>query len=244
MAWRRFHFDIVDSTNDRAFAAIEAGTARHGDLFIAGSQTAGRGTRGRRWESRPGGLYVSAVVESPDLPAPGAWTIAGALAVHDVAIASGVDAALDWPNDLVGPGGAKIAGVLAESRGLGAGRPALFVVGVGLNVAGVPREIRMQRPVASLRELGGDLGVDAAGDQLAGALEARIGAMTESPTEEYRAFFERSLGAHEPVGVTVGETEVRGTWTDLTPDQGLRIAADDGRIRHVSIAHARDVRRR
>ena len=77
LPWRRFHHEVVPSTNDLAFAALEAGEARHGDTFIAAAQTAGRGTRGRTWESAIGGLYLSVVLRSESMPPPGAWTCAG-----------------------------------------------------------------------------------------------------------------------------------------------------------------------
>ena len=48
-------------------------------------------------------------------------------------IAAGVAAQAKWPNDLV-VGGAKLAGLLSETAGVGSGRPAV-VVGVGINVS-------------------------------------------------------------------------------------------------------------
>ena len=44
------YFPKTDSTNLRAKAAGEAGSP-HGTLFVADQQTAGRGRRGRGWES-------------------------------------------------------------------------------------------------------------------------------------------------------------------------------------------------
>ncbi|MEM9381216.1 MAG: biotin--[acetyl-CoA-carboxylase] ligase [Planctomycetota bacterium] len=244
MTWRRFHHDIVDSTNERAFEAIDRGDARHGDLFIAGSQTAGRGTHGRTWESAAGGLYLSAVLESDEVPAPGAWTIAGALAVHDVAITHGVEAQIDWPNDLVTPGGHKIAGVMAESRGLRANGPAVFVLGIGLNVdaAALPPHLHASRRVSSLSELSSGLALDEVEDTLARALEERVQEVSRAPETVYGAFFERCALAHRPVAVSGAQTGVEGTWTGLDPSLGLRIEGTDGTTRFVSVAHARGVR--
>lgn len=244
MNWRRFRHDIVDSTNERAFDAIEHGEARHGDLFIAASQTAGRGTHGRTWVSARGGLYVSAVLESPSMPPPGAWTIAGALAVHDVASEHGVAATLDWPNDLVSAAGEKIAGVLAESRGLKAGGPTVFVLGIGINVEGaaLPLPLRAERPVISLRELGADVTVEDVERTLTRSLERRIEQVVDAPGEVYTAFFERCMLANRRVAISGAEREVPGTWTGLDPALGIRIEGEDGRTRHVSVAHARGVR--
>ena len=244
MAWRRFRYDIVDSTNECAFEAIERGEARHGDLFIARSQTAGRGTHGRAWESAPGGLYASAVLIGEALPPPGAWTIAGALAVHDVVVDAGIDASIDWPNDVVGPGGAKIAGVLAESRGLRAVGPAVFVLGVGLNVDGsaLSDDLRSERRVSSLREHGADVDVERAEDALAAALERRVEEAERDPRATFTAFFERSALANQRVVVVGAERDVEGVWTALDPSLGLRVEAAGEPTRYVSVAHARSVR--
>ncbi|HLI76600.1 MAG TPA: hypothetical protein VKV02_06605, partial [Acidobacteriaceae bacterium] len=61
------HSAEVDSTNDLALEAAQAGVA-HG-VWVADAQTAGRGRGGHTWHSAPGdGLYVSALF-SPQLPA-------------------------------------------------------------------------------------------------------------------------------------------------------------------------------
>ena len=49
MEFRIFEHGVVDSTSDRAFAALAEGSARHGDVHVATGQTAGRGRRGSRW---------------------------------------------------------------------------------------------------------------------------------------------------------------------------------------------------
>ena len=111
----------VPSTNEIAKAvALEAGAVRcAGSVFIAESQTHGKGRFGRTWVSPPGGLYLSVLVEpsansgnAPDplTLLPLAAGVAVARAVRRVA---GVPAELRWPNDLDWDGG-KVAGVLAE----------------------------------------------------------------------------------------------------------------------------------
>ena len=131
---RTFRYDTVDSTNERALAALLAGDALDGDVHIARAQTAGRGRLGRRWESPPGeGVYLSLIVASTLVPPVGALTLAAGLAVLDTCAALGAQGAmLDWPNDGV-VGDAKLAGILTESRGLDPAAPA-WVVGVGLNI--------------------------------------------------------------------------------------------------------------
>ena len=57
-------YDTIGSTNDEAKALARAG-APDGTLVWAEEQTAGRGRRGRLWQSPPGNLYLSLVLR-PD----------------------------------------------------------------------------------------------------------------------------------------------------------------------------------
>lgn len=124
----------IGSTND---ALLEVQDLAPGsfDACLAEFQSAGRGRRGRRWLAPAGaGLCLSvnwAWREAPaGLPA---LSLAAGVAVLRALAATGIQgAALKWPNDIV-HGGAKLGGILAESRGE-AGGPATVVIGVGLNV--------------------------------------------------------------------------------------------------------------
>ena len=241
-AWRRLRHGVVTSTNDLAFEAIEAGTARHGDTFLAEAQTAGRGTRGRTWESAAGGLYLSVVLRSDRMPPAGAWTCAGALAVHDLLSAAGAEVAIKWPNDVTTPEGAKVAGVLAESRGLRPEGPATFVLGVGVNVHGTgPSDaLRAERAVVSLADLCEAPPLREVEDALMAALERRAAEAVGDPPALYRGFFERCALAGREVTVRGAEQDVSGTWTGLDPALGLRIE-DGTRTRHLPVAHVRGV---
>ncbi len=243
LPWRRFQHEVVPSTNDLAFAAHEAGEARHGDTFVAAAQSAGRGTRGRTWESGVGGLYLSVVLRSDAMPPPGAWTCAGALAVHDVVTSAGAEAVIKWPNDVITLEGAKIAGVLAESRGLRADGPATFVLGIGLNVtgAGPSRTLRAERAVASLGDLAPDLDLASIEARLIAALQQRSQEIEEDAGGLYSDFFDRCALAGARVEVDGAEQQVVGTWTGLDPFLGLRVE-DSGRARHLPVAHVRGVR--
>jgi BirA family biotin operon repressor/biotin-[acetyl-CoA-carboxylase] ligase len=131
------HFlESTTSTNDEAKAGARAG-APHGSLWVADTQTAGRGRQGRRWESPPGeNLLFSVLLRVPCAPArvPPLSLVVG-LAVRDaVARALGDDdlVQVKWPND-VHVRGRKIAGILVESAVAGA-RVESLIVGIGINV--------------------------------------------------------------------------------------------------------------
>ena len=134
LAGTRFHeirrFTSVDSTN-RHLLLEAAGGRGEGVVAVADEQTAGRGRHGRTWTAAPGAALLVSVLLRPDL-APErlhlvtlAAGVAAAVAVQETA---GFDARLKWPNDLV-VDDRKLAGILAESDGMGA-----LVVGMGLNL--------------------------------------------------------------------------------------------------------------
>lgn len=125
----REHHASVGSTNDVALAWARAG-APHGALVTADAQTAGRGRRGRAWDSRPGGLYASVVLR-PTGTAWGAIGLAVGLGVREGLARWVPQATLKWPNDVL-CGGRKLAGVLCETRWFGGA--ADLVAGFGINV--------------------------------------------------------------------------------------------------------------
>ena len=102
---------------------LDEGPPASGQLrvSIAEHQTAGRGRRGRRWQSPPGGgiwLSVSWLFDRqpPELTALG---LAAGLAVRRALVGAGIGGVmLKWPNDLV-HGDRKLGGVLAELREIG-----------------------------------------------------------------------------------------------------------------------------
>jgi BirA family biotin operon repressor/biotin-[acetyl-CoA-carboxylase] ligase len=122
------------STNDEAKERARAG-APEGTLVWARAQTAGRGRRGRSWESAGGNLYCSLIVRpAADSAAAAQLSFVTALAVAE-AVSAQIAAAprLKWPNDVL-VDGAKIAGILLEAEPGHAGQPDWLVVGTGINV--------------------------------------------------------------------------------------------------------------
>ena len=237
---RTFRFERTDSTNERALAALAEGSARDGDLFVAHEQTKGRGSRGRSWESAPGqGLYVSRV-HRPEASAahpPAAITMAAGLAVLDVAHDLGLDRArLDWPNDVV-TGGAKLAGILVESRGFDPAAPC-FVVGIGINVAqrAFSPELLAERAVTSLALEGIDIGPEDALERLAPRLERRL-RQTSGLSADYLA----ATGLRgERVRVRAGRDEVEGQLRSLDLALGLTLLTRAGE-RAFELAHVRAI---
>ncbi len=128
-------FPSVGSTMDVAEEAAEAGAAE-GLVIVAGEQTRGRGRRGRVWSSPPGaGLYLSFLFRPPadEAASLALLTLAAGVAVQRaVARASGLEAHLKWPNDVM-VGRRKLAGILAEGIGVGGPAPCV-ILGIGINL--------------------------------------------------------------------------------------------------------------
>lgn len=128
------YYDETDSTNTRAKVLGQNGTP-HGTLVVAEKQNAGRGRRGRRWDSPAGSsIYMSlllrprfAPVKAPMLTLVMAYAVAQTLREKNH-----VPVGIKWPNDLV-LNKKKICGILTE---MSAEKEDInyVVIGVGINV--------------------------------------------------------------------------------------------------------------
>lgn len=244
MEFRRFHYDVVDSTSERAFESLAAGQAHHGDVHVAREQTAGRGRLGRRWHSAPGtGLYTSLVLVLPPPPPTGATlTIAVGLAAWDAVRALGIAAArLKWPNDVV-VDGAKVCGVLVESRGLDLQHPQ-FVVGIGLNVAQheFPAELLAERPVTSLALLGHAATLDEALEALLSALARRLEPLPGDLDVLARDFLEATGLRGASVRVVAEDAAHFGRLIELSIERGLVLLGPSGARQVFVLEHVREL---
>jgi BirA family transcriptional regulator, biotin operon repressor / biotin---[acetyl-CoA-carboxylase] ligase len=119
-----------------------------GAVGLCDEQTGGRGRLGRGWTAPAGtAILVSVLLEPPRDRAIAELSLVGGVATAEtVEAATGLEARIKWPNDVL-VDGRKVAGVLAEASE-GAVR-----LGIGLNVnqdrGGLPAETAL--PAASLR---------------------------------------------------------------------------------------------
>ena len=126
-------FPSIPSTNAYAMQRAEAG-APDGSVYFADEQTAGRGRGAHTWSSPPGsGLYVSVLLRPQIAPADILWlSLAAGIAVREaIREATGVEADLRWPNDLL-VHGKKVCGILTELNAE-VTRVRHAVVGIGIN---------------------------------------------------------------------------------------------------------------
>ncbi len=149
--------DAVDSTNAEArrLAVLGDEKAPDGTLIWAKEQTAGRGRRGRKWQSPKGNLYCSLILR-PEAPAEQAAQLSfvGALAACDALSAispPGHIVQIKWPNDIL-LNDEKVGGLLLEAETSGGKTPDWVIMGLGINVAQHPS--RVEFPATSLKASG------------------------------------------------------------------------------------------
>ena len=144
-----YHFDKLASTNDEAVKPSYA----EGDIVWADVQSAGRGQRGHKWESREGeNITFSAIFEPTFLPATKQFLLSEvvALAVVDALRYYGVGARIKWTNDIY-VGDRKLAGILIEHK-LSGVNISRTIAGIGLNVNQLEFSADLPNPV-SMRQI-------------------------------------------------------------------------------------------
>ena len=147
----------VDSTNRIALQRLQRGPS-HGVVVIAEHQTAGRGRRGRVWQSPyAANIYLSMIWSfNSGAAALEGLSLAVGVALTDALRALGVvNPALKWPNDVL-VGNRKLAGILLEMSGDAEG-PCHVVIGIGVNVVMPASEaLSIEQPWTDLSSLLGD----------------------------------------------------------------------------------------
>ncbi len=232
-------FDEIDSTNEEARRLGDKGT--EGPVWIvAARQTAGRGRRGRAWES-PSGNFMGTLYLTPRCGPreAGELSFVAALAVHDAVEAMlppplRPALRLKWPNDLL-HGRAKLAGILLESSGVAGAEVAWVAIGMGINLATHPEG--MEYPATSLAAIGaGPVTPDEALAALDASFTRWLGVWRGQ--HGFAAIREAWLKRAEGIGgaITVrltGET-LEGTFEGLAPDGALQLRLANGELRLVS----------
>lgn len=133
----------VDSTNDEAKRRAEAGAA-HGTLVVSESQHAGKGRRGRSFDSpKQSGIWMSLIIKDEIEPARASMLtlVMGFATVKAIETVTDLRAQIKWPNDLV-LNGKKVCGILTEMS-MQMDCINHIVIGTGINVRneGFPEEI-------------------------------------------------------------------------------------------------------
>ena len=116
--------ETCTSTQDQLLAGDPEGT-----IAVCEEQSAGRGRRGRSWQSPPGRALLASILlrPPPSRTAAELTLVAGAVTAGLIEEAIDAPVGIKWPNDVL-IDGKKVAGVLAEQR------DQALVLGIGVNV--------------------------------------------------------------------------------------------------------------
>ncbi len=198
-------------------------------------QTQGRGRQGRAWWSAFGRQLQFSVAwpfRALPAPAPGLSIAVGVELAEALSRVGATGLRLKWPNDLLGPAGEKLCGILVELQGQVLG-PCQVVIGVGVNLHGGMRPDGADAALSGLDQVGlADLGRNGLAAALAQAVivacetfggEGLAGYQQRWP--EWDALLQRAIT------VQLGKEVLRGEGAGLTPDGALRLAMADGSLR-------------
>ena len=230
--------DEADSTNAEARRRAEAGEV--GPLWItARRQSAGRGRRGRKWESESGNLASTLLLLTQKSPAEAAQlTFAASLAVADLLdrYAPPALVTIKWPNDVL-LDGRKTSGILIESGPAPSGGLWL-AVGIGVNVSQTPGGT--ERPATCIAEhLGQGIASAPTVDDAAKVLAETFGVwldrwMTLGFQPILDAWIARTPGLHGPCTARLTNETLTGTADGVEADGSLRLKLPDGSLRVIS----------
>ncbi|MEI3381334.1 MAG: biotin--[acetyl-CoA-carboxylase] ligase [Dorea sp.] len=149
------YYDEIDSTNNRAKEAGD-NKAPQGTLFVADMQVAGKGRRGRVWQSPAGSSIYMTILLYPEispLKAPQLTLVMAIAVAEGIKEVTGLDTKIKWPNDIV-VNGRKICGILTEmSTEIDYINHVVIGAGINVNQDDFPEDIR--KTASSLKmELG------------------------------------------------------------------------------------------
>ncbi|MFZ1315863.1 biotin--[acetyl-CoA-carboxylase] ligase [Methanothrix sp.] len=236
-------FDRVASTNELASSLARKGS--RGSVILAESQTGGRGRLSRSWESPPGGIWMSLILE-PDIPLALAYQINMAVclaACRAISSLLGLKAGIKWPNDIL-IGGRKVGGILMEIQANGE-RLEYAVVGVGINANIDPSLFPGEWMATSLsQEMGSSICRTALIQRILLEMERAYESMgSEEIYDEWR---QRSVTLGRMVRISARSGEVVGEVVDLARDGALmlRINGDLMRVLEGDCIHLRGLERK
>ncbi|RTL58538.1 MAG: biotin--[acetyl-CoA-carboxylase] ligase [Sphingobacteriales bacterium] len=109
----------VDSTNNYAMAQVHAGLAKHSMAWFANEQYAGKGQRGKEWNSQPGeNIAISIALQPGFIEVSNQFRLSAAVALGAFDFFNkyaGDETSIKWPNDIYWRD-RKAGGILIENK--------------------------------------------------------------------------------------------------------------------------------
>lgn len=225
--WRLEVFEELASTSTICMERARAGEAA-GLAVMAQRQTAGRGSRGRSWQSPQGNLNLSVLLRPRrDGAEAGMFALLAGLAVAEaLEDQAQIRVMLKWPNDVL-LRGAKLAGILIDAVSAGKALEWL-VIGIGLNLREAP-DIAGRNTIA-LTEIGVTLPPEVAGKAILDRLGHWQGAPPQAIVRAWQAYA-HAIGT--PIEVQAGKRRLRGSFAGLSR-RGELLLQSENRIETVN----------
>jgi BirA family biotin operon repressor/biotin-[acetyl-CoA-carboxylase] ligase len=229
------YLKTTNSTQSTAISIAGTEPDPNGTVVIAELQKGGRGRLNRKWVSPLGGLWFSVVLK-PKIPTASITLLpfVTALAVRDaIAVSTGLEARLKWPNDVM-ISGRKVAGILLDISAE-ADSVNYAVIGVGINVnvdaADISARISGSQEITSIKnELGHDANRLKIIQVALERLEAHLQDLYKKGSSEIIATWKKQagmLGRHVSI-IQDGKTLCEGVASDVDIDGSLVIATGSG----------------
>ena len=223
-------WEELPSTNDRA-AELAAAGAPDFTMVTADRQTAGKGRRGRVWETPAGSSIAMSLVLRPkvELSQLSELTILAGIAVARCLKALGAAAKIKWPND-IRLMDRKVCGILAETKLTGS-TAAYVILGIGINVTKAAYSEEIAEIAVSLDEAG----VTAVREDLMARITAEMMKLTAEwektgnisfVIDEYEASMEWKGEICRVISADGSFTE--GTALGIAADGALRFLTENG----------------
>lgn len=224
-----YRIDKTTSTNDDGRDRRYG----HGDVIWAEEQSAGRGQRGHKWESRTGDNLLFSVVLTPDfLPVAEQFLISEtvALALVKTFADYGIETRIKWTNDIYA-GDGKLVGILIEHM-LAGERFDRTIVGIGINVNQAEFDPSLPNPV-SMRQLGGrEYSREEVLDRFMAHLDSLYEELRRGNKEHIEQMYRQSmyhLGEEHTYALPSGE-RFRATIRGVKPSGHLLLELSDGSL--------------
>ena len=216
------------STNDELLGLPNS--ELHGRIILAERQTAGKGRRGRKWQSPDGNLFLSI-----------GWCFSAAaasLSVLGLVVGVCVCRALaglglsghgiKWPNDILADG-AKLGGILVELRSRKSACDAIVGIGINVRLDG-KAAIDIEQPYTDLVSLCRPRAPDRS--VLASAILEEVLSRFEAGTESFEKFLDENwpkwdLLHGEDVRVERADGVFEGRACGISAEGGLRLSVAD-----------------
>lgn len=217
LRWKISKFSEVSSTQDLAKEYVRREMLLN-SVFVAETQTEGRGRHGRIWHSSKGGLYMTVILKLEGkiclLP-----ILAGVAVTEAIKNITGIETWLKWPNDIY-VHNRKVGGILAESSWRN-NDLSFILLGIGVNVNNTLSGHEREATSISL-ELNSKVNINKLMLHILEKLSQYLPYLESKPVyiiQEWRKY-NKTLGRNVEVLLDSGDI-IRGLASDINEDGSL-----------------------